>query len=126
LIAFGGVLAIMAATTPMKRPTMRPVRIALAAVLLIGAAGAATLGAPAAVAASGRFSTATSTVGEILDNPAAKAVVDKHLSTVFANPQIRMARPLTLKGLQRFAKDSITDAALAAIDKDFAALSAKK
>lgn len=105
---------------------MRPVRIALAATLLMGAAGAAALAVSPAFAASARFSTATSTVGEILDDPAAKAVVDRHLPTVFANPQIRMARPLTLKGLQRFAKDSITDGALAAIDKDFAALPAKK
>ncbi len=105
---------------------MRPVRIALAAALLMGAAGAAALASSPAVAAPTRFSTATSTVGEILDSPAAKAVVDKHLPTVFANPQIRMARPLTLKGLQKFAKDSITDGALAAIDKDFAALPAKK
>lgn len=105
---------------------MRPVRIALAAVLLMGAAGAAILASSPAAAASERFSTATSTVGEILDNPAAKAVVDRRLPTIFANPQIRMARPLTLKGLQKFAKDSITDGALAAIDKDFAALPAKK
>lgn len=105
---------------------MRPVRIALAATLLMGAAGMAALAVSPALAAPARFSTATSTVGEILDEPAAKAVVDRHLPTVFANPQIRMARPLTLKGLQRFARDSITDGALAAIDKDFAALPAKK
>jgi hypothetical protein len=37
-----------------------------------------------------------------------------------------MARPLTLKGLQRFAKGTVSDTALAAIDKDFAALPAKK
>lgn len=106
---------------------MRPVRIVFALILLSGAAGGALLPpSPARAAAPAKWSTATSTVGDILDNPAAKAVVDKHLPTIFANPQIRMARPLTLKGLQRFAKDTITDTALAAIDKDFAALTAKK
>jgi len=99
---------------------MRPIRTVLTAVLLAGVAGvAAALAAPP-------LSTATTTIGEILDTPAAKAVVDKHLPSVFANPQIRMARPLTLKGLQRFAKETISDDALAVIDKDFAALPAKK
>ncbi|KRA74085.1 hypothetical protein ASD89_10665 [Caulobacter sp. Root656] len=93
-------------------------RTALTAVSLMAVAGVAIAAAP--------LSTATTPIGEILDNPAAKAVVDRHLPSVFANPQIRMARPLTLKGLQRFAKDTVSDSALAAIDKDFAALSAKK
>ncbi|TCS14929.1 hypothetical protein EV278_106116 [Caulobacter sp. BK020] len=86
----------------------------------VGGALAAPSGdAPSAKAFS------TSTIGEILDNPAAKAVVDRRLPKVFANPQIKMARPLTLKALQRFAKDGVSDAALVAIDKDFAALAKK-
>lgn len=97
---------------------MRPIRTALAAVSLMSVAGVAVAAPP--------LSTATTTIGEILDTPAAKAVVDRHLPSVFANSQIRMARPLTLKGLQRFAKDTVSDSALAAIDKDFAALPAKK
>jgi hypothetical protein len=96
---------------------MRPIRTALAAALLIGAAGVAVAAPP--------LSTATTSIGEILDTPAAKAVVDRHLPSVLTNPQIKMARPLTLKGLQRFPKDSVSDGALAAIDKDFAALSAR-
>ncbi len=97
---------------------MRPNRTTLAAALLMGLSGVAVAAAP--------LSTATTPIGEILDTPAAKAVVDRHLPSVFANPQIRMARPLTLKGLQRFAKDTVSDSALAAIDKEFAALPTKK
>lgn len=98
--------------------------VATALSLSFGVVGslAAALSAPSSSAV---FSTATSTIGEILDNPAAKAVVERHLPKVFANPQIKMARPLTLKGLQRFAKDGVSDAALVAIDKDFAALANK-
>lgn len=104
---------------------MRPIRIALTAALMMGGAGVAVAAAPTGAVVAGPLSTATTTIGEILDNPAAKAVVDKHLPSVFANPRIRMARPLTLKGLQGFAKNAVSDGALAAIDKDFAALSAK-
>jgi hypothetical protein len=98
---------------------MRSTPIALCAVLMLSAA------ATAAPAAAKPLSTMTTSIGEILDTPAAKAVVDRHLPSVLTNPQIKMARPLTLKGLQRFPKDSVSDGALAAIDKDFAALSAR-
>lgn len=84
------------------------------------------LGSVSAAIAAPTLSVATTTIGEILDNPAAKAVVDKRLPGVLANPQIKMARPLTLKGLQRFASDKVSDSALSAIDKDFATLSATK
>jgi len=102
----------------------RPIALCAVLVMSLGGAGVAT--AAASASAAKPLSTATTTIGEILDTPAAKAVVDRHLPSVLANPQIRMARPLTLKGLQRFAKDSVSDGALAAIDKDFAALSARR
>lgn len=91
-----------------------PTTLALGAVASLAAANVA-------IAAPVMTTTAT-TIGEILDAPAAKAVVDKHLPGVLADPKIKMARPLTLKGLQRFAKDKVSDSALSAIDKDFAGL----
>lgn len=97
---------------------MAYLRTALCAVLLLAGASAAS--------AAPTLSAATTTIGEILDNPAAKAVVDRRLPGVLGNPRIRMARPLTLKALQRFAADKVSDGALAAIDKDFAALAVKK
>ena len=96
---------------------MRTASLALALTLVLATASSA-------VAGDG-VRTSTSTVGEILGNPAAKAVVQKHLPGVVGNPQFSMARPLTLKALQRFAKGGISDAALAAIDEDFAGLAAK-
>jgi para-nitrobenzyl esterase len=41
------------------------------------------------------------------------------------NPQTSMARPMTLKGIQSYAPDQITDAVLAKIDADLAKLPAK-
>jgi len=104
---------------------MRLSLIALAAALVtIPMAAAAQPAAPAA--ASAHYTTADTTVGQILDDPAAKAVVDKHLPGLLAGEQIDMAREMTLKTLQQYAPDRVTDEALAMIDADFAKLPAKK
>lgn len=110
------------------RRSLNALHASLAIALWLGGGGGVGVAAaaPSGDAPSSKaFSTSTSTIGDILDNPAAKAVVDRHLPKVFANPQIKMARPLTLRGLQRFAKDGVSDAALAAIDADFANLAKK-
>jgi len=40
--------------------------------------------------------TLDTTLGEILDSPQAKAVLDKHLPGVSSNPMVGMARGMTL------------------------------
>lgn len=40
--------------------------------------------------------TLDTTLGEILDNPQAKAVLDKHLPGVTSNPMVGMAKGMTL------------------------------
>jgi hypothetical protein len=82
--------------------------------------------APAAEAAKPAFTTANTPVGDLLDNADAKAIVEKHLPGFSSHPQIEMARGLSLKTVQGFAPDQITDEALAKIDADFAALAEKK
>jgi hypothetical protein len=42
------------------------------------------------------------------------------------NPQIEMARSMTLKQIQGFAGDAITDEVLAKVDADLAKLPARK
>ncbi len=37
------------------------------------------------------------TLGELIDNPKAKAVLDQYLLGVFANPMIAMVKGMTLK-----------------------------
>ncbi len=61
-----------------------------------------------------------SKIGELLDHPAAKAVLEKHLAAMIANPQFAMARGLTLKQLQGYAKDALPDSMLATIATDLA------
>ncbi|MFC0205799.1 hypothetical protein [Novosphingobium soli] len=81
------------------------------------AAPTPTASAPASGAA---YSSAVSTLGDLLDNPATKAVLQKHVPDLIANSNIEMARGMTLRSLQSYAGDALTDAKLAAIDADLA------
>lgn len=90
------------------------------------AAPCVALAADAPQAAQAALSTGTTDIGTLLDNPAAKAVLDKHLPGFADNPQISMARSMTLKQIQAFAGDAITDQKLALIDADLAKLPAGK
>jgi len=86
----------------------------------------AALAADAPPAATAALSTSTTDIGTLLDNPAAKAILDKQLPGFADNPQISMARSMTLKQIQTFAGDTVTDEKLALIDADLAKLPAGK
>lgn len=94
--------------------------IAAAALLLVVAS-------PVAVyAQAAGYDVATTPLGTLIDDPAAKAVLDKNLPGFASNPQIEQARPMTLKMLQQYMADQLPDAKLAAIQSQLAALPAKK
>ncbi|WP_235531679.1 hypothetical protein [Sphingomonas sp. Leaf67] len=76
--------------------------------------------------ATEKYSVEQTLLGTLLDDPAAKAVLVKHLPNVVSNKEIDMARTFTLKALQNYAADQITDAKLAAINADLEKLPAKK
>ena len=78
-----------------------------------------------AMAAGPAFTTAETTIGTLVDDAAAKAVLEKHLPGFSSNPQLEMARGMTLKQIQGFAPDMIKDEVLAKIDADLAKLPAK-
>jgi para-nitrobenzyl esterase len=82
--------------------------------------------APAADTSStaSHYNTAATPLGDMLDDPAAKAVLEAHIPDMINNDQISMARSLTLKALQGYAPN-LTDDTLAAIDADLAKLPAK-
>ena len=96
----------------------------LAAMLSPMGAIAQTTPAPAAPAAV--YTTADTDIGSLLDDPAAKAILDKYMPGFSTNPQVDLARSLTLKGVQAYAADKITDEALAKVDADLAKLPVKK
>ena len=82
--------------------------------------------APAPAAASAGYNTTDTDLGTLLDDPAAKAVLAKHIPAVIASEQIDMARGLTLKALQNYSPDKLSDEVLSKIDVDLAKLPAKK
>ena len=81
--------------------------------------GAARL---AAAQASGHYNSLTTELGALLDDPAARAVLERHMAEVVRSPQINMARGLTLTALQSYLPQPLTEATLQQIDTELAAL----
>ena len=104
---------------------MKKILIAAAAVATVLGTAAPAFAEAAATAPAPAWSTATSTIGDLLDNPATKAVLEKHVPEFVGNAQIEMARGMTLKAIQAFAGDALSDAKLAEIDADLAQVPAK-
>lgn len=96
----------------------------VAALLATSMVSVSVVAAPPS-AAQAPYSTAETELGTLLDDPAARAVLDKHIPKITGSGQIDMARSMTLKGLQQYAPD-LTDAVLAAIDADLMKLAKKK
>jgi len=83
--------------------------------------------APAATTGSTQhFTTSDTQLGDILDDPAAKAVLDKYAPQVSKGDQVDMARGMTLQSMQQYAPDVLSDKVLAEIDAGFAKLPPKK
>ena len=100
--------------------------LVLAATLASVSATPALADAASATAAKPAYTTSDTDLGTLLDNPATKAVLSKYIATMISNPQIDMARSMTLKQLQAYSGDSLTDAVLAKIDADLAQVPAAK
>lgn len=104
-------------------------RAAVPALLLaLTAAPVATMAQtpPPAAAPAAHYSTENTDLGTLLDDPAAKAVLTKYVPDLIASDQIDMARGMTLKTLQGYASDKLSDKQLTLIDADLAKLPAKK
>jgi len=113
---------------------MKITKFALAAFALGAAMSASAMAQTAAPAATSSTSSSAaascvaeklssdSTVGDLLDNPAAKAILIKHVPALAGNDQIEQARPMTLRSLQAYAADTFTDKVLADIDADLATI----
>jgi hypothetical protein len=94
--------------------------LAAAAMLAPLAVSPAIAGDAPASSPRATYSTNDTDLGTLLDNPAAKAVLMKYIPTMISNPQIDMARSMTLKQLQSYAADQLPDAMLVKIDGDLA------
>ncbi|MDD3799250.1 MAG: hypothetical protein PHE36_08750 [Novosphingobium sp.] len=96
----------------------------VAAALAIGgtAAFATEAATPAVQAPAPKYTTADTEIGTLLDDPAAKAIIDKYIPGMTDNEQIEMARFLTLRAIQPYAPDDVTEERLEKIDEELAKL----
>lgn len=97
--------------------------IALLSIALPGLAHAETA---AASTAASQYTTAQTDLGTLLDDPAAKAILTKYAPALVGSEQLSMARGMTLKAIQAYAGDMLSDEVLGKIDADLAKLPAKK
>ena len=75
-----------------------------------------------APAAPTPYSTGDTKLGDLLADPAAKAVLDKHFPGVTGDPRIGMGKGMTLRTIQKFAPDFFTEEGLTAADAELATL----
>jgi hypothetical protein len=108
---------------------------ALSAAALLSLAGAANAQehqdhsghaqAPAPAAATAQFSINTPII-ELVANPAAKAVLEKHLPGVEDHPAYNQFKYMSLAEVAPYSEGHVTDAMLAAIDAELKALPAEQ
>ena len=105
---------------------MRKTLMTLALASLAGA-GLPLLPAPALAQAAqpAHYSVADTPVGKLIDDPAAAAILQKLIPTVWANEMFQSAgRDLTLKAIQQY-EAVLTEAKLAEIQAEFDKIPAK-
>ena len=92
------------------------------ALLALSAPALAADPAPAAAPAvpAAKYSTVGTDIGTLVDNTATKAVLDRVLPGFTDNPQMDMARSMTMRQIQQFAADKLTDEVLTRIDIELA------
>ncbi len=83
--------------------------------------------AAAPAAAAGHYSTGTTTIGALLADPAARALIDRRFPEFTKSSSVTsgMANSMTLRALKPFKPDMFTDAALDALDAELAKLPEK-
>lgn len=72
------------------------------------------------------YTTGSTVVGTILDDPEARAIVDRYLPGFSTNPQIDQGRGFTLNFMQNFDRETITDEVLANINTEFEILATNR
>lgn len=68
------------------------------------------------------YAVATTTIADLLDRPVLRAIFEKHLPEIVANPQIDQGRALTLPDIVQYVPEIVTPAKLEAIDTELKAL----
>jgi len=98
--------------------TWRARSTAVLSLLLTAVASAASAAQPQS--SPERYSSSTTALGTLIDDPAARAILDKYVPGISKAPP--MVRSATLKSLQGYALDKLSDDVLAKVDADLAVL----
>lgn len=72
-----------------------------------------------------RYSTTDTPIGTLLDNPASKAVIQKYAPRVVGSPQIDAVRDRSLKALQGYAPQELSDEVLGKMDAELIRIAPK-
>lgn len=99
----------------------------MAALMALAGASLPLLATPALAQAAqpAHYSVTDTLVGKLIDDPAAAAILEKLIPTIWANEMFQSAgRELTLKAIQQF-EAVLTDAKLAEIQAEFDKIPAK-
>jgi para-nitrobenzyl esterase len=108
------------------RKRLLTVALAGLAVGVSPALSSAALAREADAARPAHYSVATTLVGTLLDDPAAVEILKRLIPTVYANDQFQQAgRSLTLKAIQQYEPDALSDENLAKIQAEFDKIPAK-
>lgn len=89
--------------------------------ILAGTIASLALTAPA-FAQDAKYSITKQTIGELVKNEATKAVLDKHIPAVVANPQLEQGYDMKFADIVPYAPDQLTPEKLKAIEEDLAKL----
>jgi enoyl-CoA hydratase/carnithine racemase len=99
----------------------RTVHSLVASLLVAAAVPTMVLAADAA-----KYSVSETQVGTLLDDPAANEVLKKMIPTVYANEMFHtMGRELTLKAIQQYEPEALSDANLAKVQAELDKLTPK-
>ena len=110
----------------MRLLTVGLIGLSLAMTVGAQAMAQAPVAAPAAAAApAAKPSVETTTIGDLLANPAAKAVLAKDLPDLLAYDGLDQIKGMTLRAVEPYSEGKVDDAKLAVIQKDFDALPAQ-
>jgi hypothetical protein len=108
---------------------MRNLTRAFPALLLVGVLAQPVLPAVAQQATAPKpahYSVSATMVGKLLDDPAAADILKRLIPTVYANDMFQSAgRTLTLKDIQQYEPEALSDANLARIQAEFDKIPAK-
>jgi para-nitrobenzyl esterase len=100
---------------------MKHALIALA-FLMAAPAWAQAPSVPVQVAPAAKYSVQTTKLGELLANPATKALFEKYFPEVANHPQINEGLDLTLPDVVQYLPEVVTPEKLAAMDAELKAL----